>query len=72
MATKRIDTKTSSSMLTASGLSGKTVTDVFIHQHGSVSVIEVVFSGGQSFIKHRQGLLEVGGTIDWGTGTAAF
>ena len=72
MATKRVDTKTSASLLTPSGLSSKTVTDVFIHQHGSVNVVEIVFSGGQCFVKERQGLMEIGGTIDWGTGTAAF
>lgn len=72
MATKRIDTHTSSSLLTAAGLSSKTVTDVFVHQHGSVNCVEIVFSGGQCFIKERQGLMEVGGTLDWGTGTAAF
>lgn len=72
MATKRIDTRTSASQLTPSGLSSKTVTDVFVHQHGSVNVVEIVFSGGSTFIKERQGLMEVGGTIDWGTGTAAF
>ena len=69
MATARIDTKTSSSQLTTAGLSSKTVTDVFVHQHGSVTAVEIVFSGGSSFIKHRQGLVEVGGTIEWGTGT---
>ena len=72
MPTKRIDTKTSASMLTPAGLSSKTVTDVFVHQHGSVTVIEIVFSGGSSFIKSRSGLVEVGGTLEWGTGTAAF
>ncbi len=70
MATKRIDTRTSASQLTPSGLSAKTVTDVFVHQHGSVTVFEIVFSGGSTFLKHRQGLAEIGGTIEWGTGTA--
>lgn len=72
MATKRIDTKTSASQLTSAGLSSKTVTDVFVHQHGSVNCFEIVFSGGSTFLKDRQGLVEIGGTIDWGTGTAAF
>ena len=72
MATKRIDTRTSLDHITNAGLGSKTVTSVFIHQHGSVNVVEIVFSGGSSFIKERQGLMEVGGTIDWGTGTAAF
>ena len=72
MVTKRIDTKSSASLLTASGLSGKTVTDVFVHQHGAVTVFEIVFSGGISFMKYRQNLAEVGGTIEWGTGTAAI
>lgn len=70
MATARIDTKTSASQLTNAGLSSKTVTDVFVHKHGSVTAFEIVFSGGSSFLKHRQGLTEIGGTIDWGTGTA--
>lgn len=72
MATKRIDTRTSADQLTPSGLSSKTVTNVFAHQHGSVNVFEIVFSGGQCFLKERQGLMEIGGTIEWGTGTAAF
>lgn len=72
MATKRIDTHTSASGLTASGLSAKSVTDVFAHQHGSTNVFEIVFSGGSTFLKERQGLMEIGGTIEWGTGTAAF
>jgi len=29
----------------------------------------VVFSGGSVFIKERQGMVEVGGTLDFGTGT---
>jgi hypothetical protein len=62
----------SKSVLTASGLNGKTITDVVVTQHGSVTAIELVFSGGSQFVKERQGLVEVGGTLDWGTGTAAF
>jgi len=57
------------SVLTASGLNAKTVTDVIVTQHGSVTAIEVVFSGGSVFIKERQDMVEVGGTLDFGTGT---
>ena len=60
------------SVLTASGLNGKTVTDVIVTQHGSVNVIEIVYSGGSQLIKDREGQIEVGGTLDWGTGTLAF
>jgi hypothetical protein len=66
-------TRTSASQLTASGLSGKTVTDVLVTQHASVTVIEIVFSGGSKFIKVKDNnQVEVGGTLDFGTGTAAF
>ena len=57
------------SVLTASGLNAKTVTDVIVTQHGSVTAIEVVFSGGSVFIKERQDMVDVGGTLDFGTGT---
>jgi deoxyribose-phosphate aldolase len=53
-------------------LSGKTVTDVVVTQHGIVTAIEIVYSTGSQFIKEKQGLVEVGGTLEWGTGTAAF
>jgi hypothetical protein len=62
----------SKSVLTPSGLNGKTVTDVIVTQHGSVTCIEIVYSGGSQFIKEKQGLVEVGGTLEWNTGTAAF
>jgi hypothetical protein len=62
----------SKSILTASGLSGKSVTDVLITQHGSVTVIEVAYSGGSQFVKEKQGLVEVGGDLNWGTGTQVF
>lgn len=56
-------------ILGASGLSGKTITDLHVHRHGSVTVIEIVYSTGSMFIKEKQGLVEVGGTQDFGTGT---
>jgi hypothetical protein len=59
------------SVLAASGLNGKTITDVIVTQHGSVTAVEVVFSGGSQFIKERQGVIDVGGTLDFGTGTLA-
>jgi hypothetical protein len=62
----------SKSVLTASGLSGKSVTDVLISQHGSVTVFEVVYSGGSSLVKEKQGLLEAGGDLNFGTGTQVF
>ena len=62
----------SKSALTASGLNGKTVTDVLISQHGSCTAVEIVYSGGSQFIKTRQGVVEAGGTLEWGTGTPVF
>ena len=69
MATKGVDVKSSGGQLTTAGLSGKTVTNVLVHKHGAVMVFEVVFSGGSAFLKHKQGVAEIGGTIEWGTGT---
>jgi hypothetical protein len=57
------------SVLTPSGLSAKSVTDVILTQHGSITAIEIVYSGGSQFIKEKQGVVEVGGTIEFGTGT---
>jgi hypothetical protein len=42
-----------------------------VWKHGSVTVIEIAYSGGTSFIKERQGVIEYGGTADFGTGTIA-
>jgi hypothetical protein len=60
------------SVVAASGLSGKAITDVTVSQHGSVTAIEVTYSGGSKFIKERQGLVEVGGDLNWGSGTQVF
>ena len=68
MASKSQATR-SVSVLGTSGLSSKTVTDVVVTNHGSVTAIEVVESGGSHFIKVKQGIIEVGGTLDWDTGT---
>jgi hypothetical protein len=62
----------STSILAASGLSGKAVTDVIVTQHGSVNVIEIAYSGGSQFVKEKQGLVEVGGDLNWGTGVPVF
>jgi hypothetical protein len=62
----------SASILTASGLNAKAITDVIVTQHGIVTVIEVAFSGGSQFVKEKQGLVEVGGDLNWGTGTRIF
>jgi hypothetical protein len=57
------------SVLTDSGLSAKTITDVQAFKHGSVVAIKISYSGGSQWIKVFQGDVEAGGTIDWGTGT---
>jgi hypothetical protein len=55
--------------LTVSGLSGKSVTGLEIYQHGATEVCEIQFSGGQTYIKFKQGLVELGGTNEWDIGT---
>lgn len=69
MADKKTACTKSVSVLTPSGLSSKTVTDVIVTIHGAVIAIEVVYSGGSQFIKTKQGQADVGGTLEWGTGT---
>jgi len=69
MANKTTAYTKSVSVLTASGLSAKSVTDVIVTWHGSVCAIEIVFSGGSQFIKVKNDTADVGGTIDFGTGT---
>lgn len=58
-----------SGILGSSGLSGKSITDIHVSRAGSVVSVEVSYSGGSTFIKMRQGQVEVGGTIEWGSGT---
>jgi hypothetical protein len=57
--------------LSASGLSGKSITDLKLFQLGSVIVFEFSYSGGSQFIKVKQGIVELGGTAEWDTGTKA-
>jgi hypothetical protein len=56
-------------VLTASGLSGKTITGVFISVVGSLTVFEIAYSGGSQFLKSSSGQVEVGGTEAFGSGT---
>lgn len=56
--------------LVASGLNTKAVTGVTVTQNGSVVAIEIAFSGGSKFIKVKHGEVEVGGSNEWGSGTA--
>ena len=72
MPQSKQDCTRSKSVLTASALAGKAVTDVIVTQHGSVNVIEIAYSGGSQFVKEKQGLVEVGGDLNWGTGTQVF
>lgn len=56
-------------VLGPSGLNGKSITDVHISHAGNVTAIEISYSGGSTFLKVRQGQIEIGGTIEWGSGT---
>ena len=68
MTSKAAVTK-SVSVVSTAGLGSKTITDVIVTLHGSVTVVEVVEAGGSHFIKEKQGVIEVGGTNEFGTGT---
>src|SRR5205085_10462141 len=48
-------------------LSGKTISDVIVTLHGSVTVIEVQHTSGAGtqFVKVKQGVVEVGGTNEF-------
>jgi hypothetical protein len=56
-------------VLTTSGLSGKTVTGIDVYKLGSVDVVEINYTGGPQYLKHKQGVWEFGGTSEWDTGT---
>ena len=62
---------TSSADITGtSGLSAKSITGVAVHRHGAVIVVEINYTGGPTYVKIKQNVAEVGGTLDFGTGTA--
>ena len=69
MADKKTACTKSLSVLATSGLSSKSVTDVIVTWHGAVTAIEVVYSGGSQFIKVKHGVVDVGGTLEWASGT---
>jgi hypothetical protein len=48
----------------------KTITSAYAYKHGVVTVIELAFSDSSTnFIKVANGNLEIGGTLEVGTGT---
>jgi len=48
----------------------KTITSAFAYKHGSAIVLELAFSDASTnFVKVAQGNLEIGGTLELGTGT---
>lgn len=48
---------------------GKTVKAITIQQHASVFVVDLEFTDNTHyFIKNKQGVVELGGTFDWGSG----
>jgi hypothetical protein len=65
----KTQTPRQSSILAASGLSGKSITGANVYQIASVTVIEILFSGGSQYIKVKQHQVEIGGTADWDSGT---
>lgn len=51
--------------------SAKTVSTVYAYKHGIVTVLEFIWSDTTStFVKFNGSGLEIGGTLDMGTGTA--
>jgi hypothetical protein len=55
--------------LAITGLSGKTFTGLSIWKAGAVDIVEIATSSGTQFIKFKQGLCEVNGDANWGSGT---
>jgi hypothetical protein len=56
-------------ILGITGMSGKSITGVTALSHGIVVAFQFDYSGGPTFIKVKQGQVEIGGTVEWGTGT---
>ena len=65
-------TPRASNILGLTGMSGKSVTGVFAHQHGDMLVIAIAHSGGTTLIKASKGVVKVGGTTDWESGTVVL
>lgn len=59
-------------ILGPSGLNAKSITDIHVSHAGNVTSVEISYSGGSTFLKFRGGQFELGGTIEWGTGTVYF
>lgn len=53
----------------ALGVGGQSVTSIVTYRYATTEVTDILAGGSHYFIKGRQGLQEVGGTADWGTGT---
>jgi hypothetical protein len=52
------------------GIAGKTITSINAFRHGSVEVLDILCTDAvHYFIKSSSGMVEVGGTAEWGTGT---
>ena len=56
--------------LGVSGLSGQSITGLSMWRNGTIDIVEITTSSGTTFIKFRTGQFEVGGTANWGSGTA--
>lgn len=66
---KKEASPSAANILGPTGLSGKTVTSISAHQHGNVLVIDIGYSGGSTIIKASKGMVKVGGSTDWDSGT---
>lgn len=56
-------------VVNTSSLSGKSITGLQVWRTGSVTVIEINYTGGPTFVKVRGLQTEIGGDANWGTGT---
>lgn len=69
MLPDKTQTSSTSNVVNTSGLSGKSITGLDVWRAGSVTIIEVNYTGGPTFVKVRGLEAEVGGDANWGTGT---
>ena len=72
MSPRKEDNLSWRNFLTQSGLNAKSVTGIDVYRLGSTTIVEINYTGGPQYLKFQHGLMEFGGTADWGTGTATY
>jgi hypothetical protein len=70
MTVSKSQLASANSVHAALGIAGKVISTVDTYRAGTVEIVDILCTDATHyFIKGSQGLIEVGGTADWGTGT---